>query len=124
MTDDDRCTLGYAPAFRRVQRVGNIRHHPSLSPHGPDPRYVRTDGDRRARKEGRKRRAYSSLRCPLCGRTLTSPSGLTWHLAAVDSRIIDEKTGTYLGERRLCPALNGLVVPRGSIQRKIEEIEA
>ncbi|MHB8430208.1 MAG: hypothetical protein ACYDDZ_06710 [Acidimicrobiales bacterium] len=42
----------------------------------------------------------------------------------MDSRIIDEKTGTYLGERRLCPALNGLMVPRGYIQRTIGEIEA
>jgi hypothetical protein len=58
------------------------------------PRYVRTAGDRSARKASRQKRAHSRWVCPACRTTLASANGLAWHLMAV---------GPEAG-KHLCPA--------------------
>ncbi len=51
-----------------------------LTPNGR--RYVRTPGDRRARRADRKQRARGAWPCPGCGVKLGSAAGLAFHLIA------------------------------------------
>jgi hypothetical protein len=64
-------------------------------------RYVRTEGDRRARRNYRAR--VGRWKCPGCGQAVSSLDGLSWHLGVEpdSKKACPAKRALWLGQTEL-----------------------